>query len=286
MNTYMIPNVIPTVEFTRVYHVRCPRCAALGKDRSEDNLAVYPDKHRHCFSCGYHEDAPIEARLVEPKQELLSSESTGLDFPEDYFPLLDYPVVPMEVHAPINWLKAKYGIYDSEIRFHGFGWSSNRKMLVCPIKDANNNLLAWQGRYFTPSKPMFDEKGHPKYFTKGPVSDILHFTGREDSLVIVTEDIVSAIKVGRVTQTMPLWGSSMPLKTIRRLSERFKHLGIWLDSDKSVEAVKTAIRASLYIPTFVINTPEDPKAYNMDAIEEYIDLESRNIIKDEEPIAK
>ena len=32
----------------------CPKCQAVGRDNSGDNLGVYDDDHVHCFSCGYH----------------------------------------------------------------------------------------------------------------------------------------------------------------------------------------------------------------------------------------
>ena len=31
----------------------CPKCQAVGRDKSGDNLGVFDD-HVHCFSCGYH----------------------------------------------------------------------------------------------------------------------------------------------------------------------------------------------------------------------------------------
>ena len=34
---------------------RCPKCAISGRDRSQDNLAIYDDGHSYCFSCGYYE---------------------------------------------------------------------------------------------------------------------------------------------------------------------------------------------------------------------------------------
>ena len=34
--------------------VRCPKCAAAGKDKHNDNLAIYSDGHHYCFSCGYY----------------------------------------------------------------------------------------------------------------------------------------------------------------------------------------------------------------------------------------
>ena len=33
---------------------QCPDCKKLGKDTSEDNLAVYSDGQTHCYGCGAH----------------------------------------------------------------------------------------------------------------------------------------------------------------------------------------------------------------------------------------
>ena len=45
----------------------CPKCQAMGRDNSGDNLGVYDD-HVHCFSCGYHKgDYVIEDTTVNVK---------------------------------------------------------------------------------------------------------------------------------------------------------------------------------------------------------------------------
>jgi len=36
------------------YKQQCPKCVEKGGDKSKDNLAVYSDGGKHCFSCGYH----------------------------------------------------------------------------------------------------------------------------------------------------------------------------------------------------------------------------------------
>ena len=38
----------------RIKHVPCPKCREQGKDRSGDNLAMYPDGGGFCFSCGFN----------------------------------------------------------------------------------------------------------------------------------------------------------------------------------------------------------------------------------------
>lgn len=42
-----------------VKYTQCPRCASSGADTSKDNLAVFPEGHKHCFACGYHVPAQV-----------------------------------------------------------------------------------------------------------------------------------------------------------------------------------------------------------------------------------
>ncbi len=48
---------------------RCPACASMGRDRSGDNMAVYDDGHKYCFSCGHYihgtGDKTMKANPVE-----------------------------------------------------------------------------------------------------------------------------------------------------------------------------------------------------------------------------
>ena len=39
---------------------RCPSCATAGRDTSRDNLAVYDDGHKYCFSCEYYESGNMK----------------------------------------------------------------------------------------------------------------------------------------------------------------------------------------------------------------------------------
>ena len=41
---------------TAIGKERCPACASIGRDRSGDNLAIYDDGGKYCFSCGYYEN--------------------------------------------------------------------------------------------------------------------------------------------------------------------------------------------------------------------------------------
>ena len=198
--------------------------------------------------------------------------TTTIDFPDDF--TLSIPV------EAANWLR-KYGITRSELEIHKIGYSPSRELLIFPIYGEGETIIAWQGRNF--KKEFIDAWGElpdgtrikygqrpvppkRKYLTFGPVRDIWHVIEPVNSewpdLLVIVEGFIDALKVGRVAPAMPLWGSRMPLESIIRASKRFGRLAIWLDMDKAQEAVKTALRASQYIPTTVISTVLDPKDYN------------------------
>jgi hypothetical protein len=253
----------------------CPKCRSRGQDRTGDNLVRYTDGHAHCYACGYTEKASVEHRL-----QPVTSVTTGkkiCQIPDDaiyYIP-----------ERALNWLK-NFGIRQEEIKEHRFQWSESRQMLIMPVYDPCDNILMWQGRNFKLKKVPIEElsngpsasqlvKGYswsldgPKYHTEGEKSSVLHIikpNNGPNALVVVTEDLLSAIKVGRVWPAMPLWGSDIGLEMIRRLKERFWSLGIWLDEDKTTHAVKLACRASQVMPTFVIQSTQDPKYYPEDMI--------------------
>jgi hypothetical protein len=173
-----------------------------------------------------------------------------LDFPRDYMPLAS----GIFGKPGLLWLR-KYGIDDKTIEEYKIGWSQERFMLIFPVFDSQGNLVMWQGRNFR------DSGG--KYLTKGPKSDIMYLTGNpyEKDILVVTEDFISALKVGVIYQSMPLWGSTMSLGLIKKVASRFSQLGVWLDRDKAKESVEIALRASQYLPTFVVESTFDPKDY-------------------------
>lgn len=249
-------------------HESCPNCG------SRDNLARYTDGHAWCFGCGYFESPKLEVRIQKTFPTITNdsfnwpmSESGGthLAIPDDTTAYL-----PTRV---LTWIK-KYGITGAECKDNLFGWSEAAQMLVMPVYSGSSwfdsttrgRLLMWQGRYFGPNEK------HPKYLTRGRAEDVLHLLDfvQTDALVL-TEDLISAIKVGRQFSTVPLFGSNLSLERIVRLSKITKRLVIWLDDDKYEEALKFRNRAAQYIPNVhVLRTPKDPKEYNDEAIYMYV----------------
>jgi len=159
----------------------------------------------------------------------------------------------------LTWLR-KYDIIESE--YKSFLWSDDREWLIFPFFDDADNMIAWSARNFSTSRPK------PKYWHHGNISDLLHIVGKpHNETIVLTEDILSAIKVGRICEAMPVWGSNVPLKTLQRLSDRFKRVGVWLDMDKARESLRTARRAEqIGLEAKTIISIKDPKEYSADEI--------------------
>lgn len=100
-----------------------------------------------------------------------------------------------------------------------------------------------------------------KYLSQG-VKPLLQYGNNPECLIIV-EDVISAIKLGRVVTSTPLLGATMPQEWKLQLSGGFKKYFIWLDKDKQKESVRMAMRCSqVWGNCGVISTELDPKCYN------------------------
>lgn len=220
-----------------VQQTACPMCP------SSDAFTEYDDGHCKCYSCGYFVPAGRIVRINPTKKK----DSQIVSLPRDT--CSDLPVSALE------WL-SKYDISLQEAREHKFKWSDERQLLIFPIYGNDSSLLFWQGRYF-------GKENKPKYDSRGKKEDILHIISENKSEeIILTEDLLSAIKVGRLSASMPVWGSHITIDQFKRLFLRFSKVGIWLDSDKFKDAIKYASIGSQLGSTRVIYTDLDPKCYS------------------------
>lgn len=205
--------------------------------------------------------------MTMPAETVVVTKDNPLDFPADYA-VYGTPECVIPLRA-INWLITTNALYTEELINHRIGYSQSRDLLIFPIYGANNDLLMWQGRYFG------DNPNHPKWKTYGNVKDILHIIkpsrgSNYANTIILVEDIVSAIKVGRIYHAAPLFGSVVHPEFVQRLRKIYDNLGIWLDFDKKKESIKAAIRYSTSMNTFVISTACDPKLYASHALSQFI----------------
>ena len=230
-------------------HEPCPKCS------SKDNLGRWSDGSAWCFGCRYYEPPKILCSIPQSIEKVKTYINNKLIMPPE-------DVTKLIGARGWMWLK-KYGIMEKEVE--DCLWSDSKQWLIFPIYSNHGNkiLIAWQARNFHPIRYK------PKYITYGPVGDILHIIGQPSNKIILVEDILSAIKVGRsLCQAMPLFGSNISLRLLTRLQERFKYLGIWLDMDKAKESLKSKLRASQlkFEKVFSIITEKDPKDYTNEEI--------------------
>lgn len=201
---------------------------------SSDALAIYEDGSQHCFSCGHHKHGNGLERLKTAPQAPKQKKYRDWG-----------PIAP----EALEWLNS-YDLTEQE------------KMLF--KYDRNHSHLCYEDGDFLNAR-NFGEG--PKYLSEGlkPYSIL----GEGTTLVLV-EDIISAIKVSRVTACMCLFGSSIPLD---RVPLEYKRLIIWLDADKTLESFKYCMKfRELGISCGILQTNQDPKCYCTEFIQKHIGM--------------
>ena len=243
---------------------QCPECKKNGRDTSKDNLHRWDD-HAHCFSCHYHE-FPDGTQIINTLASRVANEQKGPSLHKDRpLTLPDKAGKTFDVRA-LQWLN-DYGIIRDEIVNNDLRWDDSRQWLIFPIRGANDELLAYQGRSFAPTGPKWENRGNTE-----TVVHIIDNSGVLDGPIIMVEDIVSAIKVGRHARALCLFGSNGGLRRIMQIRHLTRKLWFWLDADKYKDSIKFAKNARMCgIDTRVIYTSKDPK--------EHSDEEIRNIIR-------
>lgn len=246
-------------EFLR--HEPCPNCG------SKDNVGVYSNG-KWCFGCGYYIPGYKSWSLEDLRKQLDYMENkkknAPIRLPADYRTDLSLPA--------LEWLR-KYQITDEEISKFQIGWSDGYERkdgtiaiwpsIILPAFDVWGNLLVYQRR-------TCGVQGFPKYHTSGAPEAVLWTVSPRDNpyaTLIFVEDYISCLRVGRQFESSPLWGSSLSLGQITRVSDRYGELVLWLDRDKVAHAMKLRVKALPYFrQVVVIATEEDPKAYSDEQI--------------------
>ena len=216
----------------------------MGNDRSGNNLAVYSDSHKHCFACGYYVRGDIvEAykQKQEVKKDAISYFVRSNHFnPKGLIYLKKYGLTDKEIHDNYFWCENGFLVFD------GGKYQNARNFTGLGVKYISRGLI----------------RGNEKIF--------LQNTQKDD--VVVAEDAISAIKIARTCNSVPIHNSIIPLELILRLSKQFKNLFIWLDRDKAKESFKEAKKAEIYFDKVnIIWSEKDPKEYSDIEIKNYLE---------------
>lgn len=170
-------------------------------------------------------------------------------------------VIPMNA---LLWL-AKYHVTSEEIKRYNISYSPYFERLILPVYDRHGRLVYWQGRYFGK-----DSSGtHPKYYnTRSSRGEIWFDTGGDSNIIVVVEDILSALSVARAGyRAFALLGSYVSDNLIRKLQSEGKQVCVWLDLDKQCASMQYTKRLNVFgVQAKTIVTTEDPKEYLPDRI--------------------
>jgi len=217
----------------------------MGQDRSGNNLAVYSDSHKHCFACGYY----VRGDIVEKyKQSLIKKEENVYSF---------FNPSRMFNSKGLVYLK-KYGLTDDEI-YSNYFWDEKGYLVF-------NGGAYQNARNFTGLGVKYISRG----LIRGNEKIFLH--NAQNQCIVVAEDAISAIKISRTCNSVPIHNSIIPLELILRLSRQFKTLFIWLDRDKAKDSFKEAKKAEIYFDKVnIIWSEKDPKEYSDIEIKNYLE---------------
>ena len=233
-----------------LHHEPCPEC------NSRNNVAVYDDGHKWCFGCGWHEQGTISLnRVFNSFKPDNSSPST--------YPIDAQELMPVK---PLKWL-LKNHLTNEMIQKYVIQWSPQREMLVWLVYNPYGEMLAWQGRCFSP-------EAKTKYFIAGDIHKDVCILGKGNSgTLVLVEDYISAIRVSDHYPCMPLFGSNCSTNVLESISRSFNKVVVWLDSDKLDNARKIAQKASMVgLDARVCYTPKDPKEYPSETIKNYLEV--------------
>lgn len=233
-----------------VKHESCPSCG------SRDNLGRYSDDSAWCFGCGYFERSSLSP-FVGERDGQIEINDNGVEFPRDSESNLD--------SRGLEWL-ARYDIRAEEALRAGFKWSPYWEQLLMPFRDRDGQLCCIQAKNFNPKRAS-----KAKYYNVGNKAEHHTIYGKQEKgQLVLTEDAVSSLKVGRQSDSMPLLGTYIAKDRLVALKAVYQQLVVWLDSDKWREARSIADAAKLLgFDAKTILTPLDPKEYSDNDIRHY-----------------
>lgn len=218
-------------------HEECPNCHIPGRHKT---FARYSDGHAYCFYCSHFEPKKFLSLLERAKDV-----PRGIKLPHD-----------AQNELPVKcliWLN-KYEITRQDILNHGIMYSESKDFLIFPYYGDDKQLVAWQGR-------DFKENPKTKWYSQGPLEDVYKLCGDRSNKCVIVEDIVSAIKVGRTCQAMPIFGTNCKSRRLAALKLLgVTELFVWLDPDASIKAFTICQEAPTYgMKSRYISTSKDPK---------------------------
>ena len=213
-----------------------------------------------CHRCGLKDFqtiddlSPKQLLAFETKYEKETNYTKTVRLPEDF---------TIELPQKALLYLEQFGITKEERKRFYIGFSERYDRLILPIFDDDGNLIYWQGRNLGEVT-----KDRPKYINvKVPRKEIYFKCTSNKKIIVLVEDIFSAIKVGRCADAYAIMYTYVPHDLILSLSSKYNSIVLWLDYDKKMEMWLYTKRFKAFgFPVSHRCTKKDPKYYNKNEI--------------------
>jgi DNA primase len=175
------------------------------------------------------------------------------------------------------WL-FRSGITTEEIEAYRICYSPSLNRVILPVYDRSGALIYWQGRYLGDAKADGERKYTNQWQASRELTYFMTETHRLDRTIVLVEDILSAIKVGRVTNSVALLFATIPSRLVRLLVEDgYRRIVLWLDPDKAEYTARQLMRLrSFNYPVRRVYSPRDPKCYSDWEIREFLKIKEES----------
>lgn len=218
-----------------------------------------------CYRCSIggfkpHPQPSLSERIAALREQRSADQAVEADFRPPMPANFDPSTWPLE---PRVWLY-KCGLSNETIKSVGFYWCDRITRVVLPVLDGHK-LVYWQARGFDPERPKYL---NPK-IDKPVYKSLPYCVGP----LILTEDILSAVKVGQVARAWSILGTALTASTATEIAELGVPVLIWLDPDEAGRKGRRRIAAQLRamgVSVRIVYAEQDPKYYSLDQIKELI----------------
>lgn len=222
--------------------------------------------HAYCFRCndsGWQAPAPVPLAVrlerIRDRAKVDEKFAKSVALPQPYVKAWDqWPP------ACRLWL-LKAGLSRADAGLMGAYYHPPSERVVLPVLGPSLEVLFWQARAV--------DGRQPKYLAP-PVDKqgITPMYGRSDA-VTLTEDLLSAYKVGKVAEGWSLLGTALSQRTLGLLVARGCKVNVWLDPDGAGQKAATKVLAALRgagLEARNIISKVDPKLVHREQIKELL----------------
>jgi DNA primase len=243
-----------------------------GKGKSMVLYNTNKGVSRHCFRCSDREFIPHGQRSISALRKSQAAmsyvHSKEVTLPDDF--TFDIP------KSARTWLLlAGVSTYLSEK--YGIGWSPSMGRVILPTR-RGGELVYVQCRDTSP-RPTFKYLNNPpnhvgSIITWSDPDTLLWGPVLGEDTVVLVEDYLSAIRVGRITHAASILGTTITDSRLSQIVSRFSKVVLWFDNDpagQSCASKHTKQLSLMGIPSVTITTELDPKMYNNTEIDNILE---------------